>query len=486
MEITMKRIFRCSLIHTSLLAAIGFAGVLSTVQAQFINPPCASLGADWTQTTAEAPWSARGGASTVIFNGQMYMMGGWNNTNRFNDVWSSSDGAYWTQVTAGAPWSARSDFGAVTFNGKVWVIGGNYSGGDRNDVWSSTDGATWTQVTGAAPWAARRNPGVVVFNGRLWVMGGYNTTDGYLNDVWSSTDGATWTQVTGAAPWAARRLSAGTVMFSGKMWVIGGYNGSGNFADVWSSSDGTLWTQVTGATPWQIASGALAFDGHLWVTGGPIGCNKNVWSSNDGSQWTQMTGATPWNSRCTAGYVAYDGKMWMMGGGTWNPSMGNWSTVYNDVWYSQCGAVSYSFGAMTLKMNVSFVVGKLSSATLKSYIELPEGYDVNNAVVELNVGSVAVPFVLDEKGRGLSGGNSLKFQKSGAAAVSNQLWQVTAKLRGDFDAQWINDGFLNSTTNNLTVTVPVLLLLDTPEQGTVYVEKPLLYKAKAGKSGSAK
>lgn len=433
----MKRIFRCSLIHTSLLAAIGFAGVLSTVQAQFINPPCASLGADWTQTTAEAPWSARGGASTVIFNGQMYMMGGWNNTNRFNDVWSSSDGAYWTQVTAGAPWSARSDFGAVTFNGKVWVIGGNYSGGDRNDVWSSTDGATWTQVTGAAPWAARR-------------------------------------------------LSAGTVMFSGKMWVIGGYNGSGNFADVWSSSDGTLWTQVTGATPWQIASGALAFDGHLWVTGGPIGCNKNVWSSNDGSQWTQMTGATPWNSRCTAGYVAYDGKMWMMGGGTWNPSMGNWSTVYNDVWYSQCGAVSYSFGAMTLKMNVSFVVGKLSSATLKSYIELPEGYDVNNAVVELNVGSVAVPFVLDEKGRGLSGGNSLKFQKSGAAAVSNQLWQVTAKLRGDFDAQWINDGFLNSTTNNLTVTVPVLLLLDTPEQGTVYVEKPLLYKAKAGKSGSAK
>jgi hypothetical protein len=51
------------------------------------------------------------------------------------DVWSSSDGAQWTQTTALAPWiaaySARWGHTSAVFNNKIWVMGGNLN----NDVW---------------------------------------------------------------------------------------------------------------------------------------------------------------------------------------------------------------------------------------------------------------------------------------------------------------------------------------------------------------
>ena len=40
-------------------------------------------------------------------------------------------------------WPARNDHSSVVFNGRLWVIGG-YDGTNRlNDVWSSEDGVTW-------------------------------------------------------------------------------------------------------------------------------------------------------------------------------------------------------------------------------------------------------------------------------------------------------------------------------------------------------
>jgi hypothetical protein len=39
---------------------------------------------------------------------------------------------------------------------------------------------------------------------------------------------------------------------------------------------------------------------------------------------------------------------------------------------------------------------------------------------------------------------------------------------------------------NQPLTVPVLLLLDTDPPESFYIEKPVLYKATQGKSGSAK
>ena len=90
----------------------------------------------------------------------------------------------WTQATASAGWSWRVDHTSVVYDGKMWVIGG-YAG--KNDVWWSTDGVTWTQATEHANWSARYRHTSVVYDGKMWVIGGY---DGSVkNDVWRSTVG---------------------------------------------------------------------------------------------------------------------------------------------------------------------------------------------------------------------------------------------------------------------------------------------------------
>ena len=61
-------------------------------------------------------------------------MGGNDGSNRFNDVWYSSNGASWTQATSSAGWTGREGPTSVVFDNKMWVMGG-YDGSYRNDVW---------------------------------------------------------------------------------------------------------------------------------------------------------------------------------------------------------------------------------------------------------------------------------------------------------------------------------------------------------------
>ena len=72
-----------------------------------------------------------------------------------SDVWSTTDdGANWTLVVDNAPWgvnsagvqSGRSDHCSVVFNNQMWVIGGVGSDNDYyTDAWSSSDGVHWTK-----------------------------------------------------------------------------------------------------------------------------------------------------------------------------------------------------------------------------------------------------------------------------------------------------------------------------------------------------
>jgi Kelch motif protein len=97
-----------------------------------------SNGTNWAQVTAAAPWSPRYGAAVFVFNGQMWVVGGQSGVSSFyNDVWSTSDGTNWTQVAATSPWNARAalEFASVVFNGQMWLLGGYGSSGALNDVW---------------------------------------------------------------------------------------------------------------------------------------------------------------------------------------------------------------------------------------------------------------------------------------------------------------------------------------------------------------
>ena len=179
----------------------------------------------------------------------MWIMGGANDISgdtSYNDVWSSSDGVSWTEATGNAPWAAREGASAVVFDNKMWIMGGasgSYpSNTDYNDVWSSSDGVSWTEVTGTAAWAARYGASALTYNNQMLVTGGNYFMGGwniFYNDAWTSSDGVNWTEVTSNAPWPAR-VAASSLFFNDQVWIMGGdsntgYN-DGSYDDVWSAA----------------------------------------------------------------------------------------------------------------------------------------------------------------------------------------------------------------------------------------------------------
>jgi len=137
-----------------------------------------------------------------------------------------------------------------------------------------------------------------------------------------------------------------------------------------------------------------------------------------------------------------------------------------------------------LTMKSNFAPGKLESATLSAQLDLPLGLDVTNRHATLDIGGVAIPFTLNAKGKGVIGSSTLKVSHKGAA--TSTVWQVSVKFgKGDWDTEWLDDGLANETVKNKQITVPVLLYFDSDPPESFFAERSLLYKATAGKSGSA-
>ncbi len=269
----------------------------------------------------------------------------------------------WTQVTNAAAFSKRDGAGAVTYNGKMWVLGGwsdPPEGGPGhvgyNDVWNSINGLDWTQVRPNTPntptvWDGRHCGGYAVFNDKMWIVGGDPLLKHYQPDIWNSSDGVHWTQVTSSAPWGQRNMQV-TMVHDGKIWVMGGQTlpqfvpgvPEAFYNDVWNSSDGANWTRVTEHAPWSprgMIQGSVVFEGRMWLLGGgtydtPAHPNRlfynEVWSSADGVEWRKDADA-PWAPRQYHSVAVFDNKMWLMAGANFDtPEMNR-----NDVWYSPDG-----------------------------------------------------------------------------------------------------------------------------------------------------
>lgn len=111
-----------------------------------------------------APWMGRDGAGIVSYKGQLWLLGGWNPSNRAvfpmicnNDVWSSRDGERLDTgetehvqrrvVRPSLRLGGASYPGYVVYKDKMWIIGGDCNQKHyQNDVWNSEDGKTWTYV----------------------------------------------------------------------------------------------------------------------------------------------------------------------------------------------------------------------------------------------------------------------------------------------------------------------------------------------------
>ncbi len=192
----------------------------------------------------------------------------------FNDVWRSEDGVNWTNMTENAGWSERAGLSSVVFNNEIYVMGGSVnddssitpSGPARiyyNDVWKSENGTDWELLTENAPWAPRAGGVAVVKDGYIYMIGG---EDGficnpqtprcppYYNDVWRTQNGVDWELVNESCSWTARPGHQ-VVVAQNRFVLFGGFGlGSditvpANPMDVWTSNNGRIWKKVSNS-PW--------------------------------------------------------------------------------------------------------------------------------------------------------------------------------------------------------------------------------------------
>jgi hypothetical protein len=249
----------------------------------------------------------------------------------------------------------------------MWLLGG-WNPGDKqhfpricnNEVWSSADGAVWTlekpntfldrSFNPTVDWEGRHTAGYVVFRDKIWIVGGDVNQGHYHFDVWNSADGKKWNLVNKdkPVPWGPRALQY-TLTFGDKIWVIGGQTipqfvaGDETFhRDVWTSPDGIEWKQVVPEEPfWPqrgMIGGSVVFNGRIWILGGgtydtpKIPDRKyfnDVWSSPDGVHWQRHVEAAPWEPRQYHDVAVFDGRMWVL--------EGYYKANRNDVWHSADG-----------------------------------------------------------------------------------------------------------------------------------------------------
>ena len=278
----------------------------------------------------------------------------------------------WTQVANKAEFAPRDGAGALVYKDKMWFLGG-WNPGDKkhfpricnNEVWSSADGAKWAlekkntfldrSFDATRDWEGRHTAGYAVYKDRMWIVGGDVNQGHYHDDIWSSADGKEWTFVNKGkpVPWGPRALHY-TLVFQDKIWVMGGQTVP-NFAaapeafhrDSWTTSDGVKWEQVKPKEPYWSARGMIGgsavHKGRMWILGGGTydtpkvkyrNFYNDVWSSADGVAWTRHVEKAPWEARQYHDVAAFDDRLWVMEG---YEGKGN----RNDVWYSADGVNWY-------------------------------------------------------------------------------------------------------------------------------------------------
>jgi hypothetical protein len=265
----------------------------------------------------------------------------------------------WVNVTSNAAFAPRDGAGALSFRSRMWLLGG-WNPRDKvhfplicnNEVWSSGDGADWklekpntfvdARFDAARDWEGRHTAGYVVYKDKMWIVGGDANQHHYQNDVWNSTDGKRWRRVNANVPWAPRVLHY-TVVFRGRIWVIAA-SSERFYRDIWTTTDGVRWERVLPREPYWSArgmiGGAAVHNGRIWILGGGTydtpttpqrKFHNDVWSSADGVDWQCHTKAAPWTPRQYHDVAVWDGRLWVLEG--YHAQGGN----RKDVWHSADG-----------------------------------------------------------------------------------------------------------------------------------------------------
>ena len=372
----------------------------------------------WTTTTSFTALNPRLKASAVVYNGNLYLVGGTNSgvsTNQVIYAPFSANGTVGAWQANASLLTARDSNTAVVHNGYMYTLGGfDGTAIERADVeyalinnGGAGTAGTWATTTAFA--TGRQTQSTVVYNGYMYILGG-NNGPSYYDDVQYAPINAngtlgTWTATTS---FTTGRYEQTAVAYNGYMYLIGGYGG-GNLADVQYApinANGTLgtWVATTSLPAARYGHTSFAQNGYIYAIGGygatelndvqyaPINANGTL------GTWTATSSFT--TARYQHSSVAYNGYVYIMGGsgekkdvqyapinangtlGTWNTTSGfavgrhsHSSTVYNGYLYLMggYGGAAYRNDVQYAPINANGTLGDWN--TTQSFTTTRSGTD---------------------------------------------------------------------------------------------------------------
>lgn len=290
---------------------------------------------------------------SAIFNNEIWVFGGINDSGALNTLYHSSDGNLWTQQTVEARellWDEddtptldeyddqlysestipyRYGHRLIVFGEKLFMVGGKDGASVYNEVWYTDDGEIWYDYGNTIAFDERYDFGLVEYNNKLWVVGGFNSGDTALSDVWSSTDGFTWTEVTQVSGYTARGNHA-TWTYGGCIWIHGGIGTT----NIYQTTDGATWTEVAAdaGVGQRTGHGVISYNGYMFMVAGMDTATpqNDVYSSTDGITWSLLTGSAEFSARYNYTLLVYLDELYVICGYTG-------STWPEDVFHSNTG-----------------------------------------------------------------------------------------------------------------------------------------------------
>jgi hypothetical protein len=306
------------------------------------------------QTNANALPAARGVHSSVVANGYVYVIGGYDGvTGSTTTVYyaklnaDGSTGAW--QTNANALPAVRDQHSSVVANGYVYVMGG-YDTSTQSTVYYAklnADGSTgaWVTNTNALP-AARYFHTSVVANGYVYVIGGSSDSDIQSTVYYAklNADGSTGAWVTNTNALPAARYRHSSVVANGYVYVIGGDNGGAQSTVYYAklNADGSTGAWVTNTNALSDVreyQSSVVTNGYVYVIGGYNSTPQSTVSyaklNADGSTgaWATNTNALP-AARDHHTSVVANGYVYLLGG-----SANGGATPLNTIYYASTSRI---------------------------------------------------------------------------------------------------------------------------------------------------
>ena len=147
-------------------------------------------------------------------------------------------------------------------------------------------------------------------------------------------------------------------------------------------------------------------------------------------------------------------------------------------------AVACQLAVSKVQAKLNFAKENTDGYSLTAVAQLSPDFLTAGQTLALDIGGAQETFTLDSKGRGVNEQGTCRLTFSKATKKRAAVWTVTIKLsHGAFGDAWAAYGLTDTTTNDASVNLPVVL---TVGDEAFADDTTLLYTAKSGKSGTAK